>query len=118
MIASVWVNFAHYLSEKKPDAFKKLVFPKIYGVPVDEAAENGLVEDNKDLETGKDLIDVVNEWAKTRGRFQKGSNKNPVSKTGPGDKKKQAETPDEKAAGAAADSKEESENNEEAEDKK
>ena len=36
-------------------------------------------EDNEDLETGKDLIDVVNEWAKNRGKFKKGSNKNPVS---------------------------------------
>jgi hypothetical protein len=86
--ASVLNNYCHYLSEKKPDAFLKLVFPKLYGVPADEAAENGLVEDNEDLETGKDLIDVVNEWARTRGRFQKGSNKNPVSNTGPNDKKK------------------------------
>ena len=70
--------YCHFLSEKKPEAFLKLVFPKIYGVPADEAAENGLVEDNEDLETGKDLIDVVNEWARNRGKFQKGSNINPV----------------------------------------
>lgn len=76
--ASVLNNYTHYLSEKKPDAFLKLVFPKIYGVPADEAAENGLVEDNEDLETGKDLIDIVNEWAKHRGKFKKGSNINPV----------------------------------------
>jgi hypothetical protein len=90
-VASVIVNYCHFLSEKKPEAFLKLVFPKLYGVPADEAADNGLVEDNEDLETGKDLIDVVNDWARNRGKFQKGSNKNPVSKTGPGDKKKQAE---------------------------
>jgi hypothetical protein len=90
-VASVIVNYCHFLSEKKPEAFLKLVFPKLYGVPADEAEDNGLVEDNEDLETGKDLIDVVNDWARNRGKFQKGSNKNPVSKTGPGDKKKQAE---------------------------
>ena len=77
-VASVIMNYCHFLSEKKPEAFLKLVFPKIYGVPADEAAENGLVEDNEDLETGKDLIDVVNEWARNRGKFQKGSNINPV----------------------------------------
>lgn len=87
--SSTLLNYVRYLSEKKPEAFLKLVFPKLYGVPADEAAENGLVEDNEDLETGKDLIDVVNEWARVRGRFKKGSNKNPVSGTGPGDKKKQ-----------------------------
>ena len=48
-------------------------------MPADEAAENNLVEDNEDLETGKDLIDVVNAWAKDRGKFKKGSNKNPVA---------------------------------------
>jgi hypothetical protein len=95
--SSVIVNYCHFLSEKKPDAFLKLVFPKLYGVPADEAEENGLVGDNEDLETGKDLIDIVNEWARNRGKFQKGSNKNPVSKTGPGDKKKQVEEePEEK----------------------
>lgn len=76
--ASVIVNYCHFLSEKKPEAFLKLVFPKLYGVPADEAEQNGLVADNEDLETGKDLIDVVNEWAKNRGKFQKGSNINPA----------------------------------------
>ena len=89
--SSVIVNYCHFLSEKKPEAFLKLVFPKLYGVPADEAAENNLVADNEDLETGKDLIDIVNEWARDRGKFKKGSNKNPVSKIGPGDKKKQIE---------------------------
>lgn len=77
-VSSVIVNYCHFLSEKKPDVFLKLVFPKLYGVPADEAAENGLVEDNEDLETGKDLIDTVNEWAKNRGKIKKGSNINPV----------------------------------------
>jgi hypothetical protein len=77
-VASVINNYCHYLSEKKPEIFLKLVFPKLYGVPADEAAENDLVADNEDLETGKDLIDTVNDWAKNRGKFQKGSNINPV----------------------------------------
>ena len=59
--ASVLNNYCHYLSEKKPDIYLKLVFPKLYGVPANEAAENDLVADNEDLETGKDLIDVVND---------------------------------------------------------
>jgi hypothetical protein len=77
-VASVINNYSHFLSEKKPEAFLKLVFPKLYGVPADEAEQNGLVEDNEDLETGKDLIDVINDWAKNRGKFKKGSNINPV----------------------------------------
>ena len=77
-VASVLNNYCHYLSEKKPEAFLKLVFPKLYGVPADEAAEHDLVADKDDLETGSDLIDVINEWAKNRGKFKKGSNINPV----------------------------------------
>ena len=77
-VASVIQNYCHFLSEKKPDAFLKLVFPKLYGVPADEAAENDLVAEKEDLESGKDLIDVVNDWAKNRGKFKKGSNINPV----------------------------------------
>ena len=77
-VASVINNYCHFLSEKKPDAFLKLVFPKLYGVPADEAAENDIVEDAEDLESGKDLIDIINDWAKNRGKFKKGSNINPV----------------------------------------
>ena len=81
-VASVINNYCHFLSEKKPEAFLKLVFPKLYGVPADEAAEHDLVADDADLETGKDLIDTINAWAKDRGKFKKGSNKNPVTGTG------------------------------------
>jgi hypothetical protein len=77
-VASVINNYCHFLSERKPEAFLKLVFPKLYGVSADEAADHDLVADPEDLETGKDLIDVVNDWAKNRGKFKKGSNINPV----------------------------------------
>lgn len=108
-VASVINNYCHFLSEKKPEAFLKLVFPKLYGVPADEAAENDLVADNEDLETGKDLINIVNEYGKNRGKFQKGSNKNPVTGTGGKQKavKPEEEKPDEKPAEKAEEPKEE-----------
>jgi hypothetical protein len=81
-VASVINNYCHFLSEKKPEAFLKLVFPKLYGVPADEAEQNNLVADNEELETGKDLIDIINEYGRNRGKFQKGSNKNPITGTG------------------------------------
>jgi hypothetical protein len=93
-VASVINNYCHFLSEKRPDAFLKLVFPKLYGVPADEAEQNGIVEDNEDLETGKDLIDIINEYGRNRGKFKKGSNKNPVTGTG-GKAKKEVEEPNE-----------------------
>jgi hypothetical protein len=111
-VASVISNYCHYLSEKKPDAFLKLVFPKLYGVPAEEAAENNIVADNEDLETGKDLIDVVNDWARNRGKFKKGSNKNPITGTGGKQKAEQSEENTEEA------SEENNEPSEETEDKK
>lgn len=81
-VASVINNYCHFISEKKPAAFLKLIFPKLYGVPADEAEQNGLIEDNEELESGKDLIDLVNEYGRNRGKFKKGSNKNPITGTG------------------------------------
>ena len=89
-VASVINNYCHYASEKMPEAFLKLIFPKLYGVPASEAEQNNIVEDNEDLETGKDLIDIINEYGRNRGKFKKGSNKNPVTNTG-GKAKKPAE---------------------------
>lgn len=77
-VASVINNYCHFLSEKKPEAFLKLVFPKLYGVPADEAEQNDIVADQEELETGKDLIDIINEYGRNRGKFKKGSNINPV----------------------------------------
>lgn len=96
-VASVINNYCHFLSEKRPEAFLKLVFPKLYGVPADEADQNDIVEDNEDLETGKDLIDVINDWAKNRGKFKKGSNINPVyaDKLSKEQAKQKAEKPEE-----------------------
>ena len=93
-VASVINNYCHFLSEKKPEAFLKLVFPKLYGVPADEAEQNNLVEDNEDLETGKDLIDIINEYGRNRGKFQKGSNKNPITNTGGRTKKQETKEED------------------------
>lgn len=91
-VASVINNYCHYASEKLHDAFLKLIFPKLYGVPADEAADEGIVESQEDLDTTKDLIDIINTWAKNRGKFKPGSNKNPVTGTGGRPKKEPEKT--------------------------
>lgn len=92
-VASVINNYCHFLSEKRPEAFLKLVFPKLYGVPADEAEQNDIVADQEELETGKDLIDIINEYGRNRGKFRKGSNKNPITNTGGRAKKPEPEEP-------------------------
>ena len=76
---------------KKP--FLKLIFPKLYGIPADDAIEDNLVPEDTNLETDANLIDTINQWAKDRGKFKKGSNKNPI--TGTGGRKKKKEEPEE-----------------------
>lgn len=94
-VASVINNYCHFLSEKRPEAFLKLVFPKLYGVPADEAEQNDIVADQEELETGKDLIDIINEYGRNRGKFKKGSNKNPITNTGGRTKKSEPEPKEE-----------------------
>ena len=62
--------------------FLGVIFPKIYGVPADEMVEQGLVDDDKYLDSSAGLIDAINEYGRNRGKYQKGSNKNPVTNTG------------------------------------
>lgn len=77
-VASVINNYIHYASEHMQGPFLKLIFPKLYGVTADEAAEAGLVEEENDLDSKEDLIKVINDWARVRGQYKKGSNINPV----------------------------------------
>ena len=89
-VASVINNYAHYAEENLQKPFLKVIFPKLYGIPAEEMVEQGLVDDDKYLDSSAGLIDAINEYGKTRGRYKPGSNKNPVTGTG-GPKKKEAE---------------------------
>ena len=78
-VASVVYQYSLYMDERKHDIFKKLIFPKLYGVPADEATNNNLLpEDDEVLESNKSLISAINDWARNKGKFKKGSNINPV----------------------------------------
>lgn len=77
-VASVIHNYIHYAEEHITTAFNKIIFPKLYGMSVDEIKDANLVSNDVKLETEKQLIDKINDWAKNRGKIQKGSNKNPA----------------------------------------
>lgn len=81
-VASVINNYIHYAEEKLQKPFLKVIFPKLYGIPADEMVEQDLIDDDKYLDSSAGLIDAINEYGKTRGRYQSGSNKNPVTGTG------------------------------------
>lgn len=77
-VASVIKNYIFYMEEHNQKAFTKVIFPKMYGLTPEEAQEKGIIPEDVNLATDKNLIDQINDLAKNRGKFQKGSNVNPV----------------------------------------
>ena len=96
-VASVINNYIHYAEEKLQKPFLKLIFPKLYGYPAEEMVEQGLVDSDEYLDSTEGLIDAINAYGKSRGHFQKGSNKNPITGTG-GRSKKDPEASDKEVA--------------------
>lgn len=69
------------MSEKSQKLFLKLIFPKLYGITSDEMVDQDLLDKEtlQDcLDSNESFIDAINEYGKNRGKFQKGSNINPV----------------------------------------
>ena len=48
-------------------------------VILDGAIEENLVPEDTNLDTEKHIIDVINDWAKNRGKYRKGENRNPIN---------------------------------------
>ncbi len=81
-VSSVINNYIHYAEEKLRQPFLKLIFPKLYGVTIDEAADKELLPEDFELESTTEIIDLINDFGRNRGKYQKGTNKNPVTGTG------------------------------------
>ena len=78
-VASVLYQYTLYMDEHQSRVFQKIIFPKLYGMPANEAADgNILPEDTEILDSSEGLIASINDWAKNKGKFKKGSNINPV----------------------------------------
>ena len=78
-VASVINNYVHYAEEHLQKPFLSIIFPKLYGVEAENAVEEGLIDDDKYLDSTPGFIDAINEYGRNRGKIQKGSNKNPVA---------------------------------------
>lgn len=91
-VASVINNYINYMAKNKKQAFLKVMFPKLYGIPASAAEEDGLIPEDTELETTPNIIDTINTFGKNRGKYTAGSNKNPVTGTGGRVKKAQAES--------------------------
>lgn len=49
------------MAEHERKLFLKFIFPKLYGTVPEEAVDDGLVADQKDLQTSKNIIDTIND---------------------------------------------------------
>lgn len=79
-LASTISNYIKYIAANKKDLFMNIIFPKLYGISPDKAAENNLVQDEEMLDSSKDVINTINQWAVDKGKFKPGSNKNTATK--------------------------------------
>ena len=57
--------------------------------------DQDLVDDEKFLDSSVGLIDAINAYGANRGKYKKGSNKNPITGTGGKTKKEVEERPEE-----------------------
>lgn len=81
-VSSTIKNYIFYAADKLRKPFLNVIFPKLYGITADAATEQNLVPEDCNLETDTDIIDTINDWAKNRGKYTKGTNKNPAAGKG------------------------------------
>lgn len=83
-VSSVIKNYITYASTNLKKPFLKIIFPKLYGMTIEEAPENNIVPEDTDLNlrTDESIIDIINEYSKNKGKFKPGTNKNPAKGTG------------------------------------
>lgn len=78
-VASVINNYIHYMAEKYKKVFLRLIFPKLYGMTQDDIVDNDLLDEDSYgdiLKSDEDIINIINEYGKNRGKITKGSNRN------------------------------------------
>lgn len=73
-VASVINNYIHYAETFMQRQFADIIFPVIYGVKYPDAVQLGMF-DRMYIKHSKGVIDAINEYGKTRGRFKPNPNK-------------------------------------------
>lgn len=74
--SSVINNYVNYMEKYYPQLYADIIYPAIYGEayidPVQLDIETS-VQDEPELQSDQDTLDIANKWASTRSRFQKGN---------------------------------------------
>lgn len=73
-VASVINNYIHYCEDHMERNYADYIFPKLYGMPYNKAVQLGLFDnENGDLDTDSDTIDISNRYGRTRTQFKPGN---------------------------------------------
>lgn len=83
-IASVIANYINYAKDEMQYIYSKYIFPAVWGMDYDKAVqmsvfdydEKGEVKDQ--IESDEATLNLSNALGKVRGRYKKGSNRNPI----------------------------------------
>lgn len=75
-VASVIFNYINYMEKHYPKLYADIIYPAIYDRPYEDDVQlsiDDIDNDNQDLKSTEDEIDISNKWAKTKGQFKQGN---------------------------------------------
>ena len=83
-VASVITNYINYAKDDMQYIYSKYIFPAVWGMPYDKAVQMSLFDYDErgeikdDIKSDEATLNLSNALGKVRGRYKKGSNRNPI----------------------------------------
>ena len=72
-VASVIRNYVKYMEKHYERQYADIIYPAIYGKAYEEPVQLGLFDDDDELASDEDTLDIANEIGRTSGQFKKGN---------------------------------------------
>ena len=72
-VGSVIFNYTNYMQKHYPKLYSTIIYPAIYQKEYEEPVQMDVFDDETEVVTDKDTIDLSNKWAKTRTQFAPGN---------------------------------------------
>lgn len=71
-VGSTILNYIRYMEKHYQKLYADIIYPAVYGKDYEEPVQLDLFDDDS-LETGTDMLDKSNEYARTKNQFKKGN---------------------------------------------
>lgn len=69
-ITSVVNNYIHYMETHMERQYADIIFPKLYGMPYNQAVQLNIFDTGDELEDDKETIELSNRYGRDRGKFR------------------------------------------------